>query len=305
MQQFKYNGSWPVAPTPFTDSGNVDLDGMKRVIDCMIDQGADGICILANFSEQFSLSDDERSTITKLCMKHVSGRVPVIVTISHFSTEIAVSRTKNALSLGAEMVMMMPPYHGTLLHASDNQIYQQFDRVGNIGIPIMLQDAPISGIDLSVEIIVKMIKEIEQLKCVKIESQKADTKIKKIIKIAQKSIDGPFGGKEGINLINELDAGASGCMSSALLPELIRSVIISYLNGNLIKAKNMFKTIFPLIEYENRHCGFRAAKVIMKEGGVIKSDYCRHPIAELHPDKRNYLLELAKNLNLVALHWGK
>ena len=107
---------------------------------------------------------------------------------------------------------------------------------------------------------------VHQLKCVKIESQKADTKIKKIIKIAQKSIDGPFGGKEGINLINELDAGASGCMSSALLPELIRPAIISYLNGNLIKAKNMFKTIFPLIEYENRHCGFRAAKVIMKEG---------------------------------------
>ena len=60
MKQFKYNGSWPVAPTPFTDSGNVDLDGMKRVIDCMIDQGVDGICILANFSEQFLLSDEER-----------------------------------------------------------------------------------------------------------------------------------------------------------------------------------------------------------------------------------------------------
>ena len=93
MKQFKYNGSWPVAPTPFTDSGNVDLDGMKRVIDCMIDQGADGICILANFSEQFSLSDDERISITKLCMNLVSGRVRVIVTISHFSTEFSVSRT--------------------------------------------------------------------------------------------------------------------------------------------------------------------------------------------------------------------
>ena len=41
------------------------------------------------------------------------------------------------------------------------------------------------------------------------------------------------------------------------------------------------------------------------QAGVIKSDYCRHPIAELHPDKRKYLLELAKNLNLVALRWGK
>lgn len=124
--------------------------------------------------------------------------------------------------------------------------------------------APISGIDLSVEIIVKMIRKIEQLKCVKIESQKAYSKIRKIIKMAKMSIDGPFGGKEGIDLIEELDAGASGCMSSALLPELIRPVILSYLNGNRIKAKNIFKNILPLIDYENKHCGFRATKVIMK-----------------------------------------
>ena len=63
----------------------------------MIDQGVDGICILTNFSEQFSLFDEERKTLTQLCMKHVSGRVPVIVNISHFATDIAVSRIKNAL----------------------------------------------------------------------------------------------------------------------------------------------------------------------------------------------------------------
>ncbi|MEC7853481.1 MAG: dihydrodipicolinate synthase family protein, partial [Pseudomonadota bacterium] len=42
-----YSGIWPVAPTPFTETGAVDDDGMRRVIDCMIDQGCDGICILA------------------------------------------------------------------------------------------------------------------------------------------------------------------------------------------------------------------------------------------------------------------
>ena len=53
----QYSGIWPVAPTPFFDDGAVDFDGMKRVLDCLIDQGADGICILANFSEQFLISD--------------------------------------------------------------------------------------------------------------------------------------------------------------------------------------------------------------------------------------------------------
>ena len=52
-------GIFPIAPTPFHDDGTLDLDGMRRVIDCMVDQGVDGICILANYSEQFLLSDEE------------------------------------------------------------------------------------------------------------------------------------------------------------------------------------------------------------------------------------------------------
>ena len=52
-----YTGIYPIAPTPFLENGDLDLDGMRRVLDCMIDQGVDGICILANYSEQFLLTD--------------------------------------------------------------------------------------------------------------------------------------------------------------------------------------------------------------------------------------------------------
>ncbi len=68
----KYQGVWPVAPTPFNENGSLDPEGMKRLLDCMIDQGVDGICILANYSEQFLLSDEERRILTRLCLEHVS-----------------------------------------------------------------------------------------------------------------------------------------------------------------------------------------------------------------------------------------
>ncbi len=93
-------GIHPIAPTPFTEAGDLDLDGMKRVLDCMIDQGVDGICILANYSEQFLLSDAERDTLLDLCLTHVAGRVPVIVTTSHFSTRLAAARSKRAAEAG-------------------------------------------------------------------------------------------------------------------------------------------------------------------------------------------------------------
>ena len=69
----RWTGVYPIAPTPFSDDGDVDIDGQRRVLDCMIDQGVDGICILANYSEQFLLSDRERDTLLDVC-DNVLGR---------------------------------------------------------------------------------------------------------------------------------------------------------------------------------------------------------------------------------------
>jgi 2-keto-3-deoxy-L-arabinonate dehydratase len=73
-------GVVPIAPAAFRENGDLDPESQRRVLDCMIDQGVDGICILANYSEQFLLSDEERNSILDLCIAHVRGRVPVIVT---------------------------------------------------------------------------------------------------------------------------------------------------------------------------------------------------------------------------------
>ncbi len=84
----RYQGIFPVVPTTFTESGELDLASQKRCVDFMIDAGSDGICILANFSEQFVLSDEEREVLTRTILEHVAGRVPVIVTTTHFSTRV-------------------------------------------------------------------------------------------------------------------------------------------------------------------------------------------------------------------------
>src|SRR5436305_15241646 len=140
-----YAGVFPIAPTPFTAAHDLDLVGMRRVLDCMIDQGVDGICILANYSEQFLLSDAERSALLDLCLTHVAGRVPVIVTCSHFSTRIAQERSASAAAAGAAMVMLMPPYHGTGLRADETGMLQHFACVADAAaIPMMVQDAPLS-----------------------------------------------------------------------------------------------------------------------------------------------------------------
>ncbi|MDB9915439.1 dihydrodipicolinate synthase family protein [Alphaproteobacteria bacterium] len=305
MVSNEFTGCWPVAPTPFSPNGEIDKDGMKRIIDCMIDQNVDGICILANYSEQFLLSDDEREILTKLCIEHVSGRVPVITTISHFSTDIAFSRAKLVKELGGEMVMMMAPYHGALMKGTPDQTFEQFSKVGDAGVTIMVQDAPLSGVDLSVPLLIKMAKEIEMVKCFKIECAQAAAKLRVLIKEGKQYIEGPFDGEEGITLFADLEAGATGNMSSAMYPDLIRPVVLDFLDGKIEDAEKQYDNILPLINYENRQCGFRGTKVIMKEGGVIKSDFCRHPIPSLEEKTKKGLIRLANKYNPIALRWGK
>ena len=300
----QYSGIWPVAPTPFHDDGTVDIEGMKRVLDCLIDQGADGICILANFSEQFLISDAEREMLARTSIEHVAGRIPIIVTISHFATKIVVERAQFAKDLGADIVMMMPPYHGALLKGNAQQTFEQFKAVGEVGIPIMVQDAPLSGVELPVPLLLRMAHEIEMVKLFKIECPRAANKLRILISEGGAAIEAPFDGEEAITLLADLDAGATGSMTSGLIVDQIKPIITHHLAGRTNEAIEAYARVAMVINHENRQCGWQSCKAAMVEGGVIKSEYCRHPIEPLHPAIRSRLLDLLKPLDPLVLKWG-
>lgn len=300
-----YTGIWPVVPTPFNADGSVDYDGQKRVLDCMIDQGSDGLCILANYSEQFVLSDDERKELTRLCIEHVGGRVPVMVTCSHFSTQIVEDRCRYAASLGAAIIMLMPPYHGTGLRASEQGMIEHYARAADAaGVPIMVQDAPLSGVQMTVPLLVRMAKEIPLLQYFKIETPQTAAKLKALIAAGGDDIIGPFDGEEAITLMADLDAGATGSMSSGLLTEQLKPILEHFAAGERDKAEAQYNKILPLVNFENRQCGFRACKTAMKHGGVIKSDFVRHPTEPLPMDTVNTLIRMAKSLDVLSVRWG-
>ena len=300
-----YTGVYPIAPVPFHDDETLDLEGARRVLDCMIDQGVDGICILANYSEQFLLSDEERETILRLSLEHVAGRVPVIATCSHYSTGIVEKRVQMAKDLGAAMLMLMPPYHGALLKGSEADTFEQFQRAADIGLPIMVQDAPLSGVALSVPFLARMAREIPNVSYLKVEMPGTADKLRALIAAAGDHIDGPFDGEESITLMADLDAGATGTMPSATLPDLIKPVMTAYASGDRATAFADYNRILPLINFENRQCGLRACKTVMKAGGVIKSDRVRHPLRPLPPETVTALMELADMLDPVAYRWGR
>lgn len=300
-----YSGVFPIAPTPFTEAGDLDHEGQKRVLDCMIDQGVDGICILANYSEQFLLSDNERDTLLDLCIDHVAGRVPVIVTCSHFSTRLAAARARRAAAAGASLIMVMPPYHGASLRANEAMMLEHFSRVADAAaIPIVVQDAPLSGVTLTVPFLVRLAREVPLIRYFKIEVPETAAKLRALIEVGGDAIAGPFDGEEAITLVADLQAGATGTMPSALCPDLIKPIVAHFRADRHGEAAAAYARVLPLINFENRQCGLRATKAVMAEGRVIRSAVTRHPIPPLDPRIRHGLLELAHTLGPLALRWG-
>ncbi|CAN5918076.1 hypothetical protein BH11PSE13_BH11PSE13_04190 [soil metagenome] len=197
----RYSGIFPVVPTTFTESGELDLESQKRCVDFMIDAGSDGLCILANFSEQFLLADDEREVLTRIILEHVNGRVPVIVTTTHFSSKVCAERSRRAQDMGAAMVMVMPPYHGATFRVPESMIHAFYAQVSDaIDVPIMVQDAPAAGTPLSAPFLARMAQEIEQLSYFKIETAGASSKLRELIRLGGDAIEGPWDGEEAITL---------------------------------------------------------------------------------------------------------
>jgi dihydrodipicolinate synthase/N-acetylneuraminate lyase len=301
----RYRGVFPVVPTPFNADGTLDLEGQKRVLDFMIDAGSDGLCILANFSEQFVLSDDERELLARTCLEHVAGRVPVIVTTTHFSTDVCIARSQRAQELGASMVMAMPPYHGATLRVSEAAVGEFYRRLSAaLRIPVMVQDAPMAGTPMSAAFLAKLAQETENIRYFKIEVPGAAVKLRELIKLGGAAIEGPWDGEEAITLLPDLHAGATGAMTGGAYPDGIRTILDAWEQGDQELAAQHYAQWLPLINYENRQGGILTAKALMLAGGVIACDAPRHPFPAMHPAVREGLLATAKPLDPLVLRWG-
>lgn len=301
-----FRGVFPVVPTIFDATGALDPEGQRRCIDFMIDAGSHGLCILANFSEQFSLTDDERDRIIGTALDHIAGRVPVIVTTTHFSTGICAERSRRAEAAGASLVMVMPPYHGATLRVSESGIFDFFANVADaVSIPVMIQDAPVSGTPLSADLLARLAREIANVSYFKLEVPPVALKLEALLRLAGDSVEGPWDGEEGITLLADLEAGATGTMTGGGYPEGIREIFEAYTQGRPDLAARLYERWLPLINYENRQCGLATAKILMQEGGIIASDHVRAPLAAVQPRQRAGLLRIARDLNALALRWAQ
>lgn len=290
----KLEGMFPILATPFNDDGSIDEDSQRRLIEYLIERGSHGIVMLANASEGYTFSDSEKKRLLDLAAKEIGGTIPLVVTISHFSSEIASANAKHAQDMGASAVMSFPPFFGQWAQDFDG-IQEYFVRLSDaIGIPIIYQDHPLSGVKMPASNLANLAKNVEKLRYVKTEFVDTLGKITTLIRLAEGSLDGIFGGGGGLNYIHELNVGASGIMPACYMPRILSEVFNQYKTGRREEAEQLFFKHLPLIAFELYYGGRYMVKEILKKKGIIKSAYCRHK-----PPKRWYAINAKALSNLL------
>ncbi len=275
----KLEGIIPILATPFHDDGSIDIQGQERVAEHLLEQGAHGLAAFGNAAEGYTLLGDERRTLLETIVKRVDGRVPVVVGIGTTGTDIAVSLSKEAEQLGADALMVLPPYY---LRPDGDGVVSFFQAVSDaVNIPIMVQDAPLlSQVPMPPALLARLAKEAPNVTCAKVEAPPTAPKISRVLEAA----DGltVLGGLNGQFMIEEIQRGARGCMPAADMTSFYVHIWDRLQENAVSSAWDCFGRILPLVRFELQPgLGVSAVKHNLVARGVIQSARVRPPTKAL------------------------
>lgn len=169
-----FSGSYTVTITPFTEGGKaIDYPAWKRYLDWQLASGVPGIIILGTTGEFLTISDVEREEFVDATVKHIAGRIPVLVGTMNAYTPKAVEYSKQAERLGADGLMIVPPYYYT---PTDDEIFNYYKAICEaVSLPIMLYNNPFtSNVDMSAKLVGRLTKSFEQVRYIKEASQRIE-----------------------------------------------------------------------------------------------------------------------------------
>ena len=169
-----FSGSYTVTITPFTEGGDaIDYGAWARFLDWQLDCTVPGIIILGTTGEFLTISDDERGEFIERTVKHIAGRIPVLVGTMNAYTPNAVRYSRQAQDLGADGLMIIPPYY---YMPTEDEIFNYYKAICEaVDLPIMLYNNPFtSNVDMSANLVGRLTKTFGQIRYIKEASQRIE-----------------------------------------------------------------------------------------------------------------------------------
>ena len=296
MKELK--GVYAVTITPFTKDNQVDYQGVSANVSWYIKSGIHGVLPCGSTGEYVSLSDEERFKIAEKTIETAKGKVSVIVGVTAETTEKTIEFAQHAEKIGADGVMVLPPYYCNPLPL---EVYTHFKKIGEaISIPILLYNNPwTSGIDICLNDLIKILNDVPNVIYVK-ESSGQIQRTRDLL------MQGPsktrvFCGWEDL-AFEAFVLGATGWVSPVanIVPEMAVSLFNYIVEENDIsKGRKIYNKILPLCQFlENSGKLVQAAKWSLNKMDKV-GGHLRSPRLPLNSEEEKELNKILEDLELI------
>ncbi|MFC1569150.1 4-hydroxy-tetrahydrodipicolinate synthase [bacterium] len=291
----KLKGCGPAIVTPFTENGAIDILALKRLIDFQLKAGIDFIVPCGTTGESVTLSLEESLLIVETIVEKVDKRIPVIAGAGGYNTDHVIHTAKAMEQVGADAILSVTPYYN---RPSQEGLYQHFKIIAeSINIPIVLYNVPSrTGINVLPETVLRL-SEIDNIVAVKEATGNISQMSDQAMMYPEDFI--MLSGDDA-NTLPLISLGAKGVISVAAneIPDQMRKLTHLCLEGEFEAAKNLQKTIYPLLKANFLETNPIPVKAALSMMGLIEESY-RLPLVPLNPENKKKLKKVLKDLDLI------
>ena len=133
-------GSIPALITPFSQSGDIDMNAFKSLLSWHVDKGSHGLVICGTTGESPTVTDAEHLTLATAAVENTPEDYPVIIGCGSNATQKAIKLTLQAQDAGASAALIVVPYYNK---PSQQGIYAHFKAIHDAtNLPIILYNVP-------------------------------------------------------------------------------------------------------------------------------------------------------------------
>ncbi len=292
-----FRGTYTVMVTPFDDAGQVDVQVLGKFVDWQIASGIHGLIPLGSTGEFLSLTDAERALVAHTVIAQAAGRVPVLIGTGAENTADVVRYSREAEALGADGVMIIPPFYST---PTDDEIFEHYRVVAEaINIPIMLYNNPATAnVDLKPGLVARL-SEIENCRFIK-ESTMDVTRVRDILRLCGDRMK-VFGGILGFESFVEGACGWVAVASNVMPAEMSRLFALSQDGADIRAARQLYHDCLPVIEFVGGQTYVAGSKSLLRRMG-FEVGLPRPPRLPLPADKEAYAASLVERFALHLAH---
>lgn len=298
LEKTQLKGVIPPVSTLLIDDGRLDQNGMKKLIDFLIDSKVDGLFFLGSGGEFANMSESFRKESAEFVISYVNKRIPVLIGTSTPSTYETISLSRHAKESGADGVVIINPYYYKL---NDNALFKHYAQIAEqVDLPIMLYNFPgITGQDLSPEFLLKLAKTYPNIVGLK-DTVPQIAHTREVIQVVKSEIPDfrVFCGYDD-QFLNTLLLGGDGSigLTANFAPEVQVDLYKAFNEKDLESAVHCHQSLLQLVSlYTLDSPFFNLAKDALRYRGFDISTTVLSPVTELSEDKKIYLKDFLQKV---------